>query len=61
MKRKIFIFHEYGNKSHYRALLWKANQDENFAVIFREFSIIKNITKSLIRLDIKLFVKQIYV
>ena len=58
MKRKIFIFHEYGNKSHYRALLWKANQDENFAVIFREFSIIKNITKSLIRLDIKLFVKQ---
>ncbi|NJB72648.1 glycosyltransferase involved in cell wall biosynthesis [Saonia flava] len=55
---KIYIFHEYGDKGHYRALDWFANSHENLKIKYIEFSITRKLIKSFIKLDVNLFVKQ---
>jgi len=57
MRKVVYVLHEYGAKSHYRALeyLCKTKDTE---IVYREFSILKSIIKSIIRFDIKLLKKQ---
>jgi glycosyltransferase involved in cell wall biosynthesis len=57
MTKKIFILHEYGSNSHYRALKYLCNI-RDVDVIYREFSITKSFIKSILKRDVKLFKKQ---
>ena len=57
MYNKIYILHEYGANSHYRALDYLAKKN-NTELVYREFSIVKNIIKAVVKFDLKLFTKQ---
>lgn len=57
MYNKIYILHEYGANSHYRALDYLAKKN-NIELIYREFSIVKNIIKAVMKFNLKLFKKQ---
>jgi glycosyltransferase involved in cell wall biosynthesis len=56
--KKIYILHEFYSKSHYRGLIHLCSNNK-VNIIFREFSISKNIIRSLIKLDISLLNKQL--
>jgi hypothetical protein len=58
MTKKIYILHENGANSHYRALQYLCDI-KNTNVIYREFSIAKFLMKSILKRDIKLFKKQL--
>lgn len=59
MKRKIYIFHEFGSNSHYRALSWYASTSDKIELHFREFSVLKFFVKSILKRDWKLLNKQL--
>jgi glycosyltransferase involved in cell wall biosynthesis len=52
--KTIYILHEYGAKSHYRAL----TESDSYNVMFYEFALVKLIIKSIYYRDFKLFLKQ---
>ena len=58
MSRKIYILHENGANSHYRALKYLC-QSKNSSLVYREFSIFKSILKSIIKSDKELLKKQL--
>ena len=58
MNDKIYILHENGANSHYRALNYLC-QSKNSLLVYREFSIFKSILKSIIKLDKELLKKQL--
>lgn len=58
-KRTIYILHEYGAPSHYRSLSWYAENIGNDRILFREFSILRKTSKSILKLDYELFWKQV--
>ncbi len=55
---QVIILHEYGAPSHYRALQYLLNQN-NRGLQFYEFSILKTLMKSIVKMDFKLFKKQV--
>ena len=56
--KEIYVLHEYGAPNHFTALEFLAS--ENDAIIFyREFSIIKDLVKAIIKHDYRLFKKQL--
>lgn len=56
--KKIYVLHEYGAYNHFIALNHLANEKDT-VILFREFSIIKHLVKSVIKLDFDLLKKQI--
>jgi len=54
---KIYILHEYGSNSHYRALKYLCDTKDK-KIIYREFNITKSLIKSILRRDFQLFKKQ---
>lgn len=58
MDKTIYILHEYGANSHYRALKFLLDKND-INIKYREFSITKNIIKSIFKLKLQLFIKQI--
>lgn len=57
MNERIYLLHEYGAKSHYRALEYLCHT-RNVSLIYREFSMLNLLAKSIIRFDVRLFFKQ---
>ena len=55
--KKIYVLHEYGAKSHYRALKYLCEKN-NIQLKYREFRIFRDLAKSIFRMDKKLFFKQ---
>lgn len=58
MRKAIYVLHERGAKSHFIALEAYAKTN-NTTIIFREFSVVRFLLKSIFKLDYALFVKQI--
>jgi len=58
MDKTIYILHEYGANSHYRALKYFLYKNK-IHIKHIEFSITKNILKSILKLNFQLFSKQI--
>lgn len=56
-KKQIIVLHKSGANSHYKGLQMLADK-EGYVVIYREFSVISRLIKSIIKLQGKLFVKQ---
>lgn len=54
---KIYILHENGSNSHYRALKYLCDTKDT-KIIYREFSITKSFIKSILRRDFQLLKKQ---
>ncbi|WP_416441141.1 glycosyltransferase family 4 protein [Leeuwenhoekiella sp. A16] len=54
----IYVLHERGAESHYRALIWGSKQYEGINVKFREFSIFRKSAKSILKMDFELLKKQ---
>ncbi len=59
-KKEVIILHEYGAIHHYRSLKYLIDNDESSEIKFYEFSIARKIFKSILKMDWKLFVRQIY-
>lgn len=58
MSNVIYVLHKNGANSHYQALEHLLEK-ENIQLNFREFSIISQILKSIFKLDVKTFIKQL--
>ncbi len=56
--KSLYIYHESGSKSHFRALLWRQDEVKDIKLIFREFEITKKIIKSFYKFDLILLKKQ---
>lgn len=56
---KVIVLHVYGAVHHYRALRYLIDNDDSSKIEFYEFSITKEILKSVIKIDRKLLTKQI--
>lgn len=56
----IYIFHETGAKSHYRALIEHEKKNGDIRLVFREFSVIKLLVKGLLKFNFDLVLKQIH-
>tara|TARA_R110000765_G_scaffold130467_3_gene229007 strand:+ start:888 stop:1970 length:1083 start_codon:yes stop_codon:yes gene_type:complete len=56
--KRIYVLHERGVISHYRALVWCDDNNQDVKVIFREFAILKRTLKAIITFDLDLFKKQ---
>tara|TARA_R110002051_G_scaffold64139_2_gene116791 strand:+ start:38062 stop:39150 length:1089 start_codon:yes stop_codon:yes gene_type:complete len=60
MKRlnKIYVFHEYGAVNHYRALNWYITNQDDYEIVYREFSLLRKFVKGVITFDLELIKKQ---
>lgn len=59
MRETIYIFHETGNKNHYRALVDREQTTGDIKLVFREFSLLKFFARGIARNDMKLAWKQV--
>jgi glycosyltransferase involved in cell wall biosynthesis len=57
LKNNILVLHKSGANSHYKALELLAH-NEGYIIIYREFSVLSRMFKSIIKLDFRLFIKQ---
>ena len=59
-KKEVIVLHEYGATHHYRSLRYLLdNNDDTSEIKFYEFSIARKMLKSVVKMDWKLFIKQI--
>jgi len=56
--QRIYIYHESGTREHYRALIEHEKAYGDISLIFREFSIVRKLLKSILKRDRQLFLKQ---
>lgn len=55
---KLYILHEFGSNSHYRALSWASKKYEAFDIEYREFSVVRKSAKAFLHGNFALFRKQ---
>jgi len=58
MARLIYVLHERSTKEHFTALEGYAST-KNLEINYREFLVLRHLVKSILRLDISLFIQQI--
>ena len=58
MEKTIYVLHERSTKEHFTALEHYTSNN-NIKIEYREFLILRYLAKSILKLDIKLFVQQV--